>query len=189
MSINAFSDGPYDFLFFQVIQGKIYHHVVDINRLEVFGLPIHPEWICLPLTAHDSQVAVYYHKHIGACFHIVVNHGVFHHPNILLFSLFNSVDKTTLYFINLYQNPNRNAPVHLCNAVPCLLQFLSLLPSVHLIQGDFNVHCSYWDPDIEHDDPLGWSLISELTAIGLSLVNDDGDHTFSVLPIGLKFSI
>ena len=49
---------------------------------------------------------------------------------------------------------------------------------MRLIQGDFNLHCSYWDPEVEHDDPLRWTLISHLTAIGLSLVNDDGEHTF-----------
>ena len=179
--LNEFSDGPYNFLFFQEIQGKTYRHVADINHLqglEVFGLPIHPDWICLLAPACDSQIVVYYHKHIAAHFHITVNHNIFHHPNILLFSLFNPVDHSTLYFINLYQNPSRSAPSHLRHTVPCLLQFLLLLPSVRLIQGDFNIHCSYWDPNVKHDDPLGWSVINALTALGLSLVNNEGEHTF-----------
>lgn len=84
--LNSFSNGLYNFLFFQEIQGKIYHHVTDINfpeGVEVFGLLIHPEWICLPMPAHDSQVAIYYHKRIAAWFHVAVNHNIFHHLNIL----------------------------------------------------------------------------------------------------------
>ena len=143
--LDRFSDSPYDFLFFQEIQGKIYHHVTDIisqDGVEVFGLPIHPKWECLPPPARDSQVAIYVHKCISVCFHITVNHAIFHHPNIFLCSLFNSNDNSTLHFINLYQNPNHEAPGHLRHAVPCLLQFLPLLPSVCLIQGDFNVKTS-----------------------------------------------
>ena len=59
--LNAFADGPYDFLFFQEIQSKTYHHVADINHLngiEVFGLPIHPDWICLPTPARDEHLAL-----------------------------------------------------------------------------------------------------------------------------------
>ena len=60
--------------------------------------------------------------------------------------------------------------------------FLPLLPSVCHIQGNFNLHCSYWDPDVKHDDPLGWSLINALTAIGLLPINDDSEHTFFHAP-------
>ena len=101
-NLNHFSDGPYDFLFFQELQGKIYRRVADINSsegLEVFGTPIHPEWECLPPPARDSQVAIYVHKHITARFHITVNHMVFHHPNVFLCSLFNPVDNSLLNFI------------------------------------------------------------------------------------------
>ena len=179
--LDQFSDGPYDFLFFQEIQGKLYQWVADIHfpeGIEVFGLPIHPDWICLPPPARNSQVAIYVHQRISMDFHITINHAVFHHPNIFLCSLFNSNDNLILHFINLYQNPNHAAPNHLWQAVPCLLQFLPLVPSVWLIQGNFNLHCSYWDPHIEYDDPLGWAVINTLTAIGLALVNDDGDATF-----------
>ena len=65
--LDQFSDGPYDFLFFQELQGKNYCQVADINMpnsTQVFGTPIHPEWECLPPPAHDSQVAIYIHKHI-----------------------------------------------------------------------------------------------------------------------------
>ena len=131
--LDQFSDGPFDFLFFQELQGKTYRCVADINDplgLEVFGTPIHLEWECLPAPARDSQVAIYVHKRITACFHISVNHVIFHHPNVFLFSLFNSADNSTIHFINLYNNPNRSAPSHLRNAVECLLQFLPLLPSI-----------------------------------------------------------
>ena len=105
------------------------------------------------------------------------------------YALFNAADSSTLHFINICNNPNWNALPHLRNAIPCLLQFLPLLPLVNLIQGNFNLHCSYWNPDVEHDDLLGWSLINSLTTIGLSLVNDDGEHTFfqgaNCLQVGL----
>ena len=92
--------------------------------------------------------------------------------------MFNPSDNTTLHFINLYNNPNCAAPGHLHFAIPCLLQFLPLLLSVRLIQGDFNLHCSYWDPLVEHDDALGWRIINDLTVLGLALVNDDRNATF-----------
>ena len=44
---------------------KSIHHVADINAsgsIEVFGIPIHPDWECLPPPARDSQVAIYVHK-------------------------------------------------------------------------------------------------------------------------------
>ena len=91
-----------------------------------------------------------------------------------------------LHFINLYNNPNRAAPARLRFAIPCLLQFLPLLPTVRLIQGDFNLHCSYWDPLVEHDDPLGWQVINDLTVLGLALVNDDGIATFFWPPYHLQ---
>ena len=186
--LDRFSDGPYDFLFFQELQGKMYRHVADINTpdgVEVFGMPIHPEWECLPAPARDSQVAIYVHKCITSRFHITVNHTVFHHPNIFLCSLFNPADKVTLNFINLYNNPNCAAPHHLRNVVECLLQFLPLLPSIRLIQGNFNLHCSFWDPLVDTDKPLAWGVINQLCARGLALVNDDGVpmffHPLSVL--------
>ena len=135
--LDAFSDGPYDFLFFQEIQGKSYHHVADINSpkgIEVFGIPIHPEWTCLPSPAQNSQVAVYYHWHITMCFHVAVNHGIFHHPNILLLSLHNPADSLMLHFINIYQNTNCGAPGHLWNAVQCLLQFCPCSPQCSLFR-------------------------------------------------------
>ena len=99
--LDAFSDGPYDFLLFREIQGKTYWCVADINSpegMEVFSLPIHPKWTCLPTPARDSQVAIYYHQCIAACFHIAINHGVFHHLNILLCSLFNPADSSNYNF-------------------------------------------------------------------------------------------
>ena len=142
--LDRFSDGPYDFIFFQELQGKVYQRVTDINNpdgVEVFGTPIHPDWECLPPPARDSQVAIYVHKHITSRFHIMVNHAIFHHPNVFLCTLFNPADNTML---NLNNNPNQAVPQHLRNAVTCLLQFLPLLSSIHLIQGDFNLHCSFW---------------------------------------------
>ena len=138
------------------------------------------QWECLPAPARDSQVAIYVHKCITARFHISVNHAIFHHPNVFLFSLFNSSDNSTLHFINLYNNPNQAAPYHLRNAVDCLLQFLPLVPSIRLIQGDFNLHCSFWDPLVDSDDPLSWRVINQLCARGLSLVNDKGSPTYTM---------
>ena len=41
--LDRFSDGPYNFIFFQELQGKVCQHVADINvpdSIEVFGTPI-----------------------------------------------------------------------------------------------------------------------------------------------------
>ena len=124
--------------------------MVDINNplgLEVFGLPIHPDWTCLLPPSRLSQVVVYCNRQITACFHVAVNHTVFNHPNIFLFSVFNERSRTTLSFINLYNNPNRDASPSLRNCIPTLLQFLLLVTSLQLCKGDFNLHCSYWDAD------------------------------------------
>ena len=70
--LYCFLYGPYDFLFFQELQGKTYHWVTDINSpegMEVFGLPINPAWTCLPMPAHNSQVAIFVHVCISVqCF-------------------------------------------------------------------------------------------------------------------------
>ena len=100
--LDRYSDSPYDFLFFQELQGKIYRCIADINSpegVEVFGTPIHPEWECLPPPSRDLQVAIYVHKRITSRFHITVNHRVFHHPNV--FSVCSLTRATTAHFISL----------------------------------------------------------------------------------------
>ena len=58
--LNEFADGHYDFLFFfQEISRKIYWHAADINNplgSEIFGCPIHPDWICLPPLATSLRL-------------------------------------------------------------------------------------------------------------------------------------
>ena len=70
-----------------------------------------------------------------------------------------------LHFINIYNNPNHGAPAHLHHVILCLLQFLPLLPLVRLVQGDFNLHCSYWDPDVKRNDPLVFHLLTMMVHI------------------------
>ena len=52
------------------------------------------------------------------------------------------------------------------------------LSNIQLIQGNFNLHCSYWDEDSNDNLPLAWELIRALHKCQLSLVNDELIPTF-----------
>ena len=150
------------------------------SRVKVFDKPciMHSDWICLPPPALISQVAVYCHKRILQRFHVAVDHKIFNHPNILLFTVCNTSSNSTLSFINQYNNPNRDAMPPLHNCVPTLLQCLPLVQSLRLCQGDFNLHCSYWDENLQRDNNLSWEVINALNSVRLSLVNDESTPTF-----------
>ena len=81
-------------------------------------------------------------------------------------------------YINVYASPNRNCVAALTHTVPTLLRLLHRIEHVQLIQGDFNLHCSFWDENT-HDNPsLAWELIRGLHDKQLSLVNDESIPTF-----------
>ena len=64
------------------------------------------------------------------------------------------------------------------NTIPTLLSQLHRITNIQLIQGDFNLHCSYWDKETNENPSLAWSLIQALHDHQLSLVNDESTPTF-----------
>ena len=88
-----------------------------------------------------------------------------------------SYDTTTSY-INVYANPNRDCPFALKNTIPTLLSQLYKLSNLRLVQGDFNLHCPYWDESSLDNPQLAWDLIRTFHGQQLSLVNDESVPTF-----------
>ena len=86
--------------------------------------------------------------------------------------------RQTHMYINVYANPNRDCPFPLQNTIPMLLAQLYKLNNVQLIQGDFNLHCSYWDDESNKNPSLAWDMIRTLHNFQLSLVNDESILTF-----------
>ena len=62
--------------------------------------------------------------------------------------------------------------------IPTLLNQLHCIAHIQLIQGNFNLHCSFWDEDTNENPSLAWSLIRGLHDRQLSLVNDESIPTF-----------
>ena len=85
---------------------------------------------------------------------------------------------TTYAFINVYANPNRECHHSLKNTIPVLLQNLHRLKNIQIVQGDFNLHCAYWDEETQDNPAVAWDLIRGLQEQRLSLVNDESIPTF-----------
>ena len=179
--LEEYSGADIDIIFFQELTQKAYCHAAHIdhpNGEPVFGLPIHPSWICLPPPVYNSQVAIFVHTRIFQCYHFSVDNKIFGHPNIFVMFCFNPVTNTTLAYINVYANPNRSCHPLLKRMVPTLIQNLYKLDAIHLIQGDFNLHCHYWDEESTENPTLAWELIRALHNKQLLLVNNELVPTF-----------
>ena len=170
-----------DIIFFQELtQKEIWHatHIDHVDGEPVFGLPIHPAWTSLPPPGRNSQVAIFVHQRIFQRYHFSMDNKIFGHPNIFVMFCFNPATNISLSYINIYANPNRACPAPLQRTIPMLIQNLYKLDNIHLIQGDFNLHCHYWDEDSTENPPLAWELIRTLHDKQLLLVNDDSTPTF-----------
>ena len=170
-----------DIIFLQEITQKTIRKVANIDIADgepVFGLPFHPAWTCLPPPSAISQVAIYVHKRVFDRFHFTVDGQSFGHPNIFVMLCFDPSTRITRSFINLYANPNRDCQRALSNTVPVFIQNLHKVNRPQLIQGDFNLHCSYWDEETPDNPSLAWDLIRGLHEHRLSLVNDESIPTF-----------
>ena len=179
--LEEYASHDIDVIFFQELTQKHIQRTAHIDFPEgepVIGLPIHPSWHCLPPPALTSQVAIYIHSRIFQCYHFTVDSKIFGHPNIFVMFCYDPSHHTTTIYINLYANPNRDCAASLKNMIPTLLSQLYKLPSVHLIQGDFNLHCHYWDKTSNKNPSLAWDLIRTLHDSQMSLVNDKSIPTF-----------
>ena len=153
-------------------------HIDFVNGEPVIGLPAHPAWTCLLPLAINSQVAIYVHQQIFSHYHFTVDKQIFGHPNIFVMFCYDPTSNVTVTYINLYANPNRNSPPSLKNTIPMLLLNLHWVDYVHVIQGDFNLHCHYWDKDSNDNPALAWDMIWSFHDRHLSLVNDESIPTF-----------
>ena len=170
-----------DIIFFQELtqkQIRVTAHIDIPDSEPVIGLPIHPAWTCLPPPSPISQVAIYVHQRIFSRYHFTVDGQIFGHLNIFVMFCYDPTLHVKYAYINVYANPNRNCADMLKDTIHTLLSLLHRIAMVQLIQGDFNLHCSYWDEET-HDNPsLAWSLIRGLHECQLSLVNDESIPTF-----------
>ena len=125
-----------------------------------------------------SQVAIYIHSRIFHHYHFTVDKIIFGHPNIFAMFCYDSVSDTTMAYLNVYANPNRDCPNALKNTIPTLLAQLYKVSNLCLVQGDFNLHCPYWDDSLDDNPPIAWELIRCLHDKQLSLINDESVPTF-----------
>ena len=142
------ADKDIDIIFFQELTQKQIWRVVHIDVIDgepVYGLPIHPAWTCLPPPSPISQVAIYVHQRLFNHYHFTVDGKIFGHPNIFVMFCYDPSNRKTSSYLNIYANPNRDCPPLLKNTIPTLIAQLYKLSNIQVIQGDFNLHCHYWD--------------------------------------------
>ena len=169
-----------DIIFFQELSQK---HICAPAHIDfpdgepVIGLPHHPAWICLPPPSSHSQVAIYIQR-IFKRYHFTVDKTIFGHPNIFMMFCYDDSSHVTYAFINVYANPNRDCPVFLKNTIATLLAQLCRISNLQILQGNFNLHCTYWDEHSSDNPPLAWDLIRALHDKQMSLVNDESVPTF-----------
>ena len=153
-------------------------HIDFTDSEPVIGLPAHPAWTCLPPPALNSQVAIFVHQRIFHRYYFMVDKQIFGNPNIFAMFCYDPSTHVTVTYINLYTNPNRACHPMLKNTIPALLQNLYKVDHIQLIQGDFNLHCHYWDEGFPDNPTLAWDLIGAFHDHHLSLVNYKSIPTF-----------
>ena len=170
-----------DVIFFQELTQKNIRNAAHIDHVHgepVIGLPLHPSWICLPPPSLISQVAIYIHLRIFHRYHFTVDKIIFGHPNIFAMFCYDSDSDITMAYLNVYANPNRDCHTSLKNTIPTLLAQLYKVSNLRLVQGDFNLHCPYWDDDSDDNPAIAWELIRCFHDKHLSLINDESIPTF-----------
>ena len=108
------SSGPYDIIFLQEVTHRQIRSVASINSKEgdpVIGLPLHASWTNIPTYNSQSQVAAYVHNRVFQKLHFTIDTQTFNHANILALKVTNPHTDSISTYINIYQNPNRDAPI------------------------------------------------------------------------------
>ena len=97
------------------------------------------------------------------------------HQDILVLQLkHNFLKGHDFTVVNVYNRPARaNA------AVQSLLRVLPDLPNIAVIQGDFNLHSPLWDAGIQRGSNAALQLYSELSDLGLNLLNNEDEPTWT----------
>ena len=112
--LEEHSSGPYDIIFLQEASPQHIQSAASINNKDgdpVIGLPIHASWTNIPTYNARSQVAAYVHNRVFYKFHFMVDTQTFNHANILALKVTNPHTSSVSTYINIYQNPNRDAPI------------------------------------------------------------------------------
>ena len=96
-----------------------------------------------------------------------------HNPNVLTLTLVDRRTRHTATIVCLYNLPKTgNSAIH------ALLHLLPNIDDLMLLQGDFNLHSSDWDPQVLQTPRIATDLMAALTLSELTLVNDDGLPTW-----------
>ena len=176
------ANGPYHIIMIQeapYLEIRKATHIDFPKGIPIIGLPINNSWTNIPPPNTSTlQVGIYVWSYIFNKFHFSMDHDLFHHNNILTLFITHPPTKTTVLYVNLYENPNRSSPAPQRGATLALLQNLYKLTNLFFICSNFNLHCSFWDKQCHENPQIAWDLINKLSNKGLSLVNDDSIPTF-----------
>ena len=144
---------------------------------DLVGPVIHKAWLCVDrrLAFKDSAVAIYVNKRITSSYQLFPMERPEVHQDILILQLkHNFLKGHDFTVINVYNRPARaNA------AVQSLLQILPALPNIAIIQGDFNLHSPLWDVGIQRGSNIALQLYSEMSDLGLNLLNNEDEPTWT----------
>ncbi|KAF8666955.1 hypothetical protein AX14_006399, partial [Amanita brunnescens Koide BX004] len=137
----------------------------------------HKQWQCIEKAAFQpaSRVAIYVNRRFLDNFQIFPDFSPTLDPNVLPITLKHNVIKSCSFsVINVYNPPKtRNS------AIGSLLDTLSRLPNIMIIQGDFNLPSGIWDPGRNTSSPMSIELFNRLSDEGFGLCNDEGAPTWT----------
>ena len=120
-----------------------------------------------------TQVCIYVNRRLLSLYHLSVDPDASHDPNVLTLTLADRRTCHTATVVCLYNPPKTgNLAIH------TLLHFLPNADDLMLLQGDFNLHSSDWDPQVLQTPRIATDLMAALTLSELTLVNDDGLPTW-----------
>ena len=144
---------------------------------DLIGPVIHKSWVCVDrrLASPDSAVATYVNKRIMASYQMFPMERPEIHQDVLVLELrHNFLKGHNFTVVNVYNRPARaNA------AVQSLLKILPTLPNVAVVQGDFNLHSPLWDTGIQRGSNATLQLYSEMSDLGLNLLNNNNEPTWT----------
>ncbi|KAF8680852.1 hypothetical protein AX14_004444 [Amanita brunnescens Koide BX004] len=144
---------------------------------DLIGPVIHKSWTCVDrrLAFPDSAVAIYVNKRITASYQIFPMEQPEIHQDVLVLQLKHSFLKGYDFtVVNVYNRPARRN-----TTVQSLLRILPALPNIAVVQGDFNLHSPLWDENIQRGSSTSLQLYTELSDLGLGLLNNKDEPTWT----------
>jgi hypothetical protein len=138
---------------------------------------MHKAWVCIDrhLAFPDSAVAIYINKRITSSYQLFPVERPEIHQDVLALQLkHNFLKGYDFTVVNVY-----NRPAHANVAVQSLLKILPALPSIAIVQGDFNLHSPLWDASVQCGSNTALQLYSDLSELGLNLLNSEDEPTWT----------